>query len=364
MPFGSPGSVNLLAALDRRLEDGTLEPAAVAPVARLLGVGTLIVKSDLEYERYDSPLPRDVWQLLTHPSASGLGVPVGFGPSTPNVPPPSLATPDARALRASGTAWPPAVALIPVRHPGRIVQTASPARPSVVSGDGDGIVDATAAGLLDGHGVILYSSTLGPAELRDALHRDAQLVVTDSNRRRARRWNVLKEDVGYTERAGQVALETDDDDFRLDVAPDERDADRTVVEQRGAQVDATGYGDVGVYLPEDRPAHAFDGDLRTAWRVGGGGGDPTGQHLIVRPDHPVRADRVTLVQPPGGRFITQVKLSFDRGAPVTVALDERSRECTGPGRAVLAADRASARHRTAGGQSGIGRGRVRRGRAR
>ena len=37
LPHGSPSSVLLLDALDRRLQEGTFEPSALAPVARLLG---------------------------------------------------------------------------------------------------------------------------------------------------------------------------------------------------------------------------------------------------------------------------------------------------------------------------------------
>ena len=40
LPYGSPQTVNLLDALDRRMQEGTFEPASLAAVARLLGIGT------------------------------------------------------------------------------------------------------------------------------------------------------------------------------------------------------------------------------------------------------------------------------------------------------------------------------------
>ncbi len=39
LPYGTPPSVNLLAALDRRIQDGTLDAAALAPMARFLRAG-------------------------------------------------------------------------------------------------------------------------------------------------------------------------------------------------------------------------------------------------------------------------------------------------------------------------------------
>ena len=39
IPYGSPPSTDLLNAFDRRLQENTLDPRAVSPIARLLGVG-------------------------------------------------------------------------------------------------------------------------------------------------------------------------------------------------------------------------------------------------------------------------------------------------------------------------------------
>ena len=47
LPSGSPSSVNLLDAIDGRYQQGVFEPASLAPVARLFGVGTVAVRSDL-----------------------------------------------------------------------------------------------------------------------------------------------------------------------------------------------------------------------------------------------------------------------------------------------------------------------------
>jgi arabinofuranan 3-O-arabinosyltransferase len=325
MPFGTRGSVDLLAALDRQLQSGTFEPAALAPVARLLAVGTIVDRNDLEYERYDSPRPRDVWAWLDDPLAPGLGKPSVFGSRTPNRAAATLPMLDEIELRASGREWPPHVAVFPVESPRRIVSTASTHAPVVLEGDGEGVVNAAAAGLVDGKGILLYAASLDGAELKRALRDDADLIVTDTARRRARRWDTLGDDVGLTERAGQHAIGEDVNDFRYEITDHLTDGDRTVVETKGAKVDATAYGDRSTYIPSERPALAFDGDLRTAWRVAGGDA-PDGDRLELRLHDPVRTDGITLVQPlDADRVITKVRVRLDGGAPIDVALDDSSR---------------------------------------
>ena len=79
LPSGTAASVNLLVALDHRLQDGTLEPGALAAYARLGNIGTIALRSDLEYERFDTPRPRLLWELLTDPVPAGLDDPRAFG---------------------------------------------------------------------------------------------------------------------------------------------------------------------------------------------------------------------------------------------------------------------------------------------
>ncbi len=78
VPYGSPGSANLLDTFDDEIQDDTFNPSAVAPLLRLMSAGDLVVQSDLAYEHYDSPRPRALWQKLD-PPPPGLSDPVGFG---------------------------------------------------------------------------------------------------------------------------------------------------------------------------------------------------------------------------------------------------------------------------------------------
>ncbi len=82
VPSGTPGAANLLQALDEPLQEGTLDLQALAPVARLMSVGQVLLQSDLQYERYDLPLPQTLWNELV-PPPTGLSQPVPFGAPNP-----------------------------------------------------------------------------------------------------------------------------------------------------------------------------------------------------------------------------------------------------------------------------------------
>ncbi len=209
------------------------------------------------------------------------------------------------------------MALFDVRDAIPIVHAAPTEQPVLLAGDGEGIVDAAAAGLLDGRSLVLEAGSLSPAKLRQQLRAHADLVLTDSNRRRNQQFFVgVRDNSGYTERAGQ---NSSTDEYRLDPFPQSGDDGRTVVEQHGGTVDGSGY-----VTPSDRPAKAVDGNPRTAWLVDG---DVVGQHLTIHADQEQTIDHITLAQRGPGpldRSIDQVKLTFDQGEPITVALDPSS----------------------------------------
>ncbi len=71
VPFGSGPSAALLDALDRGLQEGTFDPDVLAPISRLMGVGDVVYRADLAYERYRTPRPQLTWDLLRR--APGLG---------------------------------------------------------------------------------------------------------------------------------------------------------------------------------------------------------------------------------------------------------------------------------------------------
>lgn len=325
LPLGSVESALLVDAIDRRLQEGTLEPASLAPVARLLGAGTIVLRSDLQYERFLTPRPRLLWDVLTEMAVPGLDDPVGFGPPEPNVASDRLPMLDELALRTPLDAQdPPPVATFEVEDQVPIVRTAPVEQPVVLAGDGDGIVDAAAAGLVDGQGLLLQLADLDDVELDAALGAGADLVLTDSNRRRIQTWfYAIRDTRGPTERPGETFAEPSGYDHRLEPFPGTSDDSRTVVEPVGPGVFGGSGG--GAARPEDRVAAAADGDLRTAWRVGGA--DPTGTRLLLDAGSPIRTDHLTLVQPQDGprdRVLDRIRVTLDDGEPLDVELGPAS----------------------------------------
>ena len=203
-----------------------------------------------------------------------------------------------------------------------------------MAGDGEGMVDAAEAGMLDDDPLVVYSASYAedPAALRAMLAKSPTLVVTDSNRDRARRWSTLTETSGYTEGPGTHPLTRDESDARLDLFPDEGPGAQTVTVLEGAKrVAANDYANAITYTPEDRPTQAFDGNVHTAWRTGQFD-DVRGDRIRIVLDHPITTDHVNLVQvldAPNDRYITRALVRFDGGAEQSVDLGPESRTAAG-----------------------------------
>ncbi|MEY2590937.1 MAG: arabinofuranan 3-O-arabinosyltransferase [Acidimicrobiaceae bacterium] len=334
IPYGSPPSADLLNAFDRRLQENVLDPQAVAAIARIMGVGDVVARNDLQYERFRIARPYDVVALAGQ--APGLGSPTTFGPVGTNDALASVPLRDEAFLRdAAGITYAP-VAAYPVQAPEPIVRTAATQGPVMVAGSGEGLVELAAAGLIDGHELLRYSASLAadPVAVQAELDRGAALVLTDSNRRRGVRWSTVRDNVGYTEQAGESPLRTDLTDNRLPVFPGATDDSFTVSQHSVVWAQATSYGNPITFTPENRPQSAVDGDPRTAWKTGAFS-DVRGEKLVLHFDTPVDTDHLRVLQPINGfrnRSITAVDLRFDGGDTARVNLDDSS--VTEPGQVV------------------------------
>lgn len=327
LPYGTEGTVDLLDAFDRRLQRGTFEPSMLVPIARLFASGTIVVRNDLDRDSTDTPDPGVVWAALSQPLAPGLEPFETFGPRVDVAEPAALAPAELANRAPNGPI--PEVARAEVTAAPPIVSALAADRSVVLVGDGDGIVDAAAAGILDGRRLVLQLAALNDASLLAALDAGAEIVLTDTNRRRYRSFfSSVRDTTGPTERADQSIKEPNGYGMRLDLFPGSGDDARSVIEQIGGRVDAT--PDAGPGRPEDRPARAFDGDIRTSWRVGGR--DPSGAAITLTLDASRAVDHVRVVQPLDRlrtRAITRVRVTTDADPPLEFDLRAESSTATG-----------------------------------
>jgi len=194
-----------------------------------------------------------------------LGATVSYGDATADHPGRAVIDEELLGLPTAAAPIEPVQVTAP-DEPGSIVRVRTDE--VVVAGSGAGLVDAAAAGVLQGGELVRYAASLpDPAAERPV----PQLVITDSHRDQARHWRSSQDTLGFTESDSPESdlLRFDDGDERLPIfdGATEReldDADRTVSSQLGPVVArASSYGQLFAYLPEHRPVMAIDGDPDT-----------------------------------------------------------------------------------------------------
>ncbi len=343
VPFGSAQSASLLGAVDRRLQEDTLDPGSLAPVARLMSVGDVVHRADLIFERYRTPRPVETAEFLGR--VPGLAPVEAFGEPVPNVAGPEQTLIDEIHLaRPPGAVHPAPVTRYDVSDPLPVVRTKPVGGATVLVGDADGIVDAAGAGVVDLERALVFAADMAadPALGDLVLSEPAHIVVTDSNRRRAQRWGTLRENRGHTEQAGEQPIRHDPLDNRLPAFDFDAiaagtvpvDDVRTVSEQRGpVAAQASAHGNPVTYTNDDRPYNALDGSLDTAWVVAAFS-EAIGEQLRLTLTEPAVVESMLLVQAQGrsqrhtvesDRHITEIEVRVDGGDPLTITLDERSR---------------------------------------
>ncbi len=321
VPFGSAESAALVTAFDRRMQEGSLDADAVVPVARLMSVGDLVHRADLTFERFRTPRPVPTNALLE--SIEGLGPSESYGPPEPNLAGPQQTLLDEIHLSIDPALPQPApVVRYPVDDPLPVIRLRPVDSTTVLVGDAEGIVDAAGAGLLDLDRTLIFGADIvvDPSLASEVLAHPVEIIVTDTNRKQARRWGTLRENVGAVEQPGETPLRFDPSDNRLPLFPAvdsvpglDPDDTRTVALQEGPfRVVATAYGNPVTYTLDDRPVLAVDGDLETAWTVGAFA-EARGEFLRLVHHEPVTLESITLVQPPGpaNRRITEVRIVVD-----------------------------------------------------
>lgn len=331
--FSSEPASDLLIALDRRLQEGIAEPSSVGPVAALLGAGDVVLQLDLEYERFRTPRPAQLWNDFSA-DVFGLSEPTAYGDLGTNRAVSDFPLLDEIELGLeAGSSEAPQLAILEVESATGIISATNDV-PVLVSGDGEGVVDLAEAGLLLPSRPLLYTGSLDATQLHEALTAGSSVVITDSNRQRARRWKTVRDNVGFTERADGADRVADPTDVRLNVMGRSVTGSATVAQQPGATISASAYGNPISYHPENRPVMAVDGDPSTAWLVAAFS-DAQGHVLRIEPDEPIATSSLTVLQPTGpdvDRSIVDLLVRVNDDVVFPVSLDASS--LTAPGQSI------------------------------
>ncbi len=337
VPYGSAASADLLNAFDENLQENTFDPFSLAPLARLMSVGDVLLYSDFAYERNNTPRPRETWSLL-NPPTPGLSNPVGYGTPGRSIPQRFPMLDETALAEPANAPYPPKLADFKVANPRPVVRTEPIQGAMILDGGGQGVVNAASAGLLNNDPTIVYSGTLSSSgasgrKLENTLMSNgAGLVLTDTNAKATRSWGTIRETEGYIQQANEKPHTNDINNRPLNVFPGQTSDEQTVADLVGiASVRASSYGNGISYIPENRPSNALDGNINTAWETSAFA-DAVGQNITVTLNQPIVADHVVLVQPQissNDRYITKITLTFDGKYPQTVKLGQSSLSSSG-----------------------------------
>ncbi len=326
--MGSIATADTLYAFDDPIQEDTENYSALAPMARLMSAGDLMVEYDQRYEHYGVPQPQLLALQLLH-TPSGLSDPVSFGAPRPNIS--AVSTLDEQDLSAPATiTWPSPVVTYTVNDPRPMVRGESDQGAMIISGDAVGLNDLAGLGLLNTSSALYYSGTLDTDQslMKSLAAQGAQLVVTDTNRKQAFRWNTLNANTGATETPDEDPAKTDLSDSPVELFPGTSIDSKTYASYVGAvNVTASSYGNPVSFTPENRAYSAIDNNLDTSWNTGTFVSNPSGQWWQVQFSNPVTTNHITLVQVQRGdrtRFISRVTLTFDGKAPETFDLTKSS----------------------------------------
>ncbi|MEI8050940.1 MAG: alpha-(1-_3)-arabinofuranosyltransferase family protein, partial [Actinomycetes bacterium] len=325
--MGEPSSVNLVRALDESIQDGTFDPKSVAPMARLMSAGDVLLQSDLQNERYGLPRPQAFW-LKMDPPPPGLGTPVTFGPPVSTRTQVGTIIDETQLGIPAGSPLAPSIAVFPVASPRPVVRTEPTKAPLIVAGDGEGLLEAGLFGYLDPKRSIFYSASFPSKAALEAVDSPGSTyLITDSNARRLDAWGILHTTFGYVMGTDESPIAYNPNEQAMQVFPEAPASTQTVSTLTGVKgVEATAYGNPVANVPENRPILAYDGDTRTAWEEGSFS-NAIGARLQIRLDSPTTTDHVTLLQPvigPRNRRVTKVTLAFDGARRVTAVLGKDS----------------------------------------
>ena len=283
-PSTSKPAFNFGAALDDSFQSGVAAPNTTSTFARYLGVGSLLLRHDMNWENYGGARPSQT--QITANGDNGLS-PIGnFGNPGENVGSPTI-PPDGFAE----TAVPP-LQLYGVTGARPMVRAESKVDSIVVVGDGWSVPAMARTGDLVGSPAFRYLQDLTAGDLAKSLGAGHRIVLTDTNRRRDSISNRLTNGQGPLLPADEALPSTSR------TLGDNSD-DQTVLRVVGGAVKASQSGYAFYDTPWGVPENAFDNDPQTSW-IFGDFKNGTGQTLTATFDSARPLGVITISQAPLG----------------------------------------------------------------
>jgi hypothetical protein len=250
-PYSDLHAVDMLTTVDGLVQQRRLVPGQLPPLLRLMGVGAVVTGSDDDISRTGALDPAAAADELR---SQGLGAPSrSYGPLRAFPP-------------ANGDIGPsqllPQVRRYDIPHSRGIVHVDPAGQPTIVDGGAEGLAILAAFGALPARGAIFYAGDLSTSALRQQARLGANVVVTDSNRRRAFVPEFTQQDVGNTIGASDPV---DANSALIDPFPKAGVDGQTVSVLQGASYLRAVNAGGTLSFPETAPIAAFDGDLQTSW---------------------------------------------------------------------------------------------------
>lgn len=292
LPESSPYGASLLAALDTQLQEGSLPIGTISSAARYLGVGDVLVRHDVRWDKAGGARPLSVATFVG--SDPGLEFKGAYGSPGEGL----VQDPDQPDLELTL----PPLQHYEVEHGRDLVRTESTDGLVIIDGDGWALAPVSHAGLLPDEPPFLLGGATDLEDMTELLGPETRLVLTDTNRRREVTPNRLTDAYGPIivpdENAGpSIAL----------FGPDEQ----TVLRVEGGEVTATQEGARFGIDAASSAENAFDGDPSTAWRFGDFGSG-VGQSVSITAPGPVPVDQINIDIPPThGQRIAEIRIDAD-----------------------------------------------------
>jgi arabinofuranan 3-O-arabinosyltransferase len=256
VPYANAQAAELLIAVDDLVQQDRLVPGQLAQLLQLMGVGQVLVYADGLPAQSGSLDPAGVAHALQaqpgfdHPSAT-------YGGWRDYVPPPgrggsSRRLPDVRTYSERALSGP------------AMVRVHSLGAATVVDGDAHGLVELAANGDLAPRRALFYASDLDRRRLANMAAGGANLVFTDSNRRRVLEPDLLRNNEGPTMGANDPLLREwpSFQPFRSRGSQSQTVARYTGLRYLRSPLDRS----LPIF-PDRRPYAALDGRLDTAWEA-------------------------------------------------------------------------------------------------